>query len=701
MKKQNIFAFIGLFICLFLGTNGLKAQENPVKWAFSVERISETEANLVFQASIDRKFHLYSVNVPKDGPLPTTFMFPKSKDFTLVGKIQEATKPEEHFDESFEMKIKSFERSATFKQKIKINTDKDFKVAGTMDYMTCSGTSCIPFSDIDFNFDVKGASKEALAAAEKQTTATETAPVEQKNESMETAVESDVEEFVAEPTVTIEASALPSPEKRQAEASLLMFILIALATGLAAVATPCVFPMIPMTVSFLVRPGEKHSAGIMKTLVFVLSIAFIYGAIGLIVALTKSAEFTSIISTHWIPNLIFVLLFLFFAFSFFGAYEIALPSSFATKLDAQADKGGYVGSFFMAAALAVVSFSCTGPFVATLLIEAAQGASMMKPLFGMVAFGLGLGLPFIVLAVFPSLTKKMPRSGGWLNAVKVVFAFLLLAFSMKYLYNATLDLGWDIFSRESYLAIWIVIWAMLGLYLIGAIKFSHDSDLPYMGVFRTFLAIAVFSFVVYLIPGLFGAPLKAVAAFIPDPTKQEFTIGSGTTAGQTASVNEAVAKMEICGTAKYADFLHLPHGLKGYFDYKEGLACAKEQGKPVLVDFKGHGCSACKVMDATVWADPEVLELLSQYIIIALYVDEQKELNENEWVVSTLDGKTKKTIGKINLDFEATKYKTNALPYYFIEDADGNALRAKGLGGNATKAEFIEYLKEGLAKFKK
>jgi thiol:disulfide interchange protein DsbD len=351
----------------------------------------------------------------------------------------------------------------------------------------------------------------------------------------------------------------------------------------------------------------------------------------------------------------------------------------------------------MAAVLTIVSFSCTGPFVAILLVEAAMGTSVLKPILGMFAFGFALGLPFMIFAMSPTLMKKMPKSGGWLNSVKVVFAFILLAFSLTFLLNVDTVYNIGLFTREVYLGIWIVIFSLMGLYLLGKIKFSHDSDVQHIGILRLLLVIVTFSFVVYLIPGLFGAPLKAISSLTPPLTKQQFNLNApgarhlGTAGGAEFS--------QICGTPRWNDLFKLPHGLQGYFDYKEGMACAKQLGKPVFIDFTGHGCKNCKKMEADVWGDPEVLELLQQYVIIALYTNDRTQVPENEWIVSKIDGKVKNTIGRINNDFQIERFNTNTLPYYVVLDNEGNALVEKGIG-YSNKAEFIEFLKKGLANFR-
>ena len=654
------------------------AQDNPVKWTCSVNYLDGNQAELVMKAEVGGGYHLYSQFLEDGGPQPTVFNFPAMGEFKAKGKVSESPKPIEETDEIFGTLVRFFAKDAEFRQKITIETEQDFEIAATVDYQVCNDETCIPFSDIDLKFKVKGV-KAATAAAE-ETPVAEAAPAA---EEVETAS-------------LVEAASEPAAEKE----SLMGFFLLAILAGLAAVFTPCVFPMIPMTVSFFMDTddGSSRKAGIIKGAIFTLSITLIYTLIGGIVAITKSADFANVLSTHWIPNLIFFLLFLIFAFSFFGMFEITLPSGLSNKLDAKADNGGYISAFFMAAVLAIVSFSCTGPFVATLLVEAAMGTSVLKPLLGMFLFGLAMGMPFFILSLFPSLLAKMPKSGGWLNSVKVVFAFILLAFGMKFLLNIDQVYELHLFTREVYLAIWIVIFTLMGIYLLGKIKFSHDSDVPHIGVFRLLLVILTFTFVLYLVPGMFGAPLKMVSSLVPPLTTQQFNLNQPMVAGNAVAMADA---QELCGTPKYAEKLHLPFNLKGYFDYEEGLACAKQQNKPVFIDFKGHACANCKKMENDVWSDPRVQELLKKYVIVALYCDDQTELPENEWVTSVIDGKVKKTMGKRNADFQVTRFRTNTLPYYHLLDGDGNPVAPNGYGYSGDVEAFIAYLQGGLDAFGK
>jgi thiol:disulfide interchange protein len=407
------------------------------------------------------------------------------------------------------------------------------------------------------------------------------------------------------------------------------------------------------------------------------------------------------LSTHWIPNLIFFILFILFAASFFGAFEIVLPNSWVSSADSKVDKGGMLAAFFMGLTTVIVSFSCTGPIIGVLLVQAATG-DVLRPTIGMLGFGVAFALPFTIFALFPSVMSRLPKSGGWLNSIKVVLGFIMLAFSMKFLMTIDSVYNIGIISRDIYLAVWIVIFSLLGLYLMGKIKFSHDSDLPYIGTFRLFLIIAVFTFVVYLIPGLFGAPLKGLSALLPSQETSKFNISRMINQNR-AIVQVPVAvtpeKSQICSVPKYSDKFEMPLGLEGYFDYRQGLECAKEQSRPVLLDFKGHACANCKLMEAQVWSDPAVLEFLrNNFVIVALYNDDRTQLPESEWITSTVDGKIKKTIGKVNEDLEISKFKTNAMPLYVITDYEGNPVN-KPMPTNLNVAEYMKWLQDGVAQF--
>lgn len=432
--------------------------------------------------------------------------------------------------------------------------------------------------------------------------------------------------------------------------------------GIASLLTPCVFPMIPMTVSFFMKDSkdpEAKKSGRRQAVLYGLSIIGIYTLIGTIVAITLGAAFANWLATHWVPNVLFFAVFMFFAASFLGMFEIRLPSWMINKADAKADKGGFIGTFFMALTLVLVSFSCTGPIVGIILIKASQGA-VIEPMLGMFAFSLAFALPFTLFAIFPAWLKNLPQSGGWLNTVKVVLGFIEIALGLKFLSVADQTYHWGLLDREVYISLWIVIFGLLAAYLLGKIKLAHDSDLPFIKVPRLFMAMAVLTFVVYLIPGLWGHPLKALSGYLPPMSTHDFDL-----LGEIRGTDDYV-----CGEEPiYGDLLHLPHGIAGYFDYKQALACAKAQDKPLFIDFTGHGCVNCREMEAKVWSDPAVLKLLKEeFVVVALYADDKTLLSEEKWVESKVDGKMKKTIGDINLDFQICNFGESAQPLYATLD---------------------------------
>jgi thiol:disulfide interchange protein DsbD len=652
-----------VFICLFSTLKIVDAQgfdfdlggvSKMVSWTFTSEKTGDNEFELSFKAEISAGFYMYGLE-KTEGPLPLEFTFKPTEGYELVGEIVPNKKSKEKFDEGFEINVKYYEGAVTFKQKVKTSIAK-VNVSGIVSYQTCSAEQCIP-GDSEFSFNLEGvADMESQSAAVKSTVV----PVAGSDNS------------------------LPG------------FFVLAFFMGLLGVLTPCVFPMIPMTVSFFMSGSDKKAVIVTKGLIFGLSITLIYTLIGVIVALTQNEAFATVLSSHWIPNLLFFILFIAFALSFFGLFEITLPSGLANKADRQADKGGYLASFFLAITLAVVSFSCTGPFVGTLLVQSARGGIALEPVLGMFGFGIGLGLPFIVFAFLPSLMKKLPKSGGWLNAVKVVFAFVISGMSLKFLDIVDNYFMLNIITRDVVIAIWIALAIFTGLYLLGKIKLSHDSDLKHVGVFRLILAIASFSFAFYLLPGLFGAPLSAVSAFMPAQEKQVFSLISENSVPvqATATMNTS----NLCGVPKYSGFLTLPKGISGYFDLKEGLACAKEKNKPVFLDFKGHNCSNCKKMEKGIFLDQRIINILNEkFVVTGLYTDDKTELPENEHV-TTSSGRVLKTIGAVNLNYEAETYGLNAQPYFVITDADGKAV-IEGIGYETDADKFLQWLQKGLDKF--
>ncbi|MDR2026631.1 MAG: thioredoxin fold domain-containing protein [Prevotellaceae bacterium] len=644
---------------------GQDKNRETVSWTFASEKTGDSEFELSFKAKISAGFYMYGLE-KTEGPLPLEFTFEPSGDYELIGEMIPDKKSKEKFDEAFEVNVKYYEGTVTFKQKAKISAAK-VNIKGIVSYQACSSEQCIP-GDSEFSFNLEGAVSESKTKPDsKLDSKPETRP----------AVKS---------AVAGKDSSLPG------------FFILAFFMGLLGVLTPCVFPMIPMTVSFFMSGSGKRAVVATKGLIFGLSITLIYTLIGLIVALTQNEAFATVLSSHWIPNLLFFILFVAFALSFFGLFEITLPSGLANRADRQADKGGYLASFFLAVTLAVVSFSCTGPFVGTLLVQSARGGIALEPVLGMFGFGTGLSLPFIVFAFLPSLMKKLPKSGGWLNSVKVVFAFVIAGMSLKFLDIVDNYFTLNIITRDAVIAVWTVLAIFIGLYLLGKIKLPHDSDLKHVGIFRMLLAIASFSFAFYLLPGLFGAPLSAVSAFMPAQEKQVFSLISGNSAPVPSVA--AMNTDNLCGTPRYSDFLTLPKGISGYFDLKEGLACAKEKNRPVFLDFKGHNCGNCKKMEKGIFLDKRIIDILNEkFTVIGLYTDDKTELPESEHITAS-NGRILKTVGAVNLNYEAETYGLNAQPYFVITDADGKAL-TDGLGYETDADKFLQWLQTGLELFNK
>jgi thiol:disulfide interchange protein DsbD len=461
-----------------------------------------------------------------------------------------------------------------------------------------------------------------------------------------------------------------------------------------------------MTVSFFMNSNKTKWEAKYQAIVYGASIILIYTLIGTVVAITLGADFANWLSTHWLPNVLFFVIFVFFAFSFFGAFEIILPSSWVNKSDDQVSKGGAGGAFFMALTLVLVSFSCTGPIVGAILVESA-GGMILKPIVGMFGFSLAFALPFTLFALFPQWLNNLPKSGGWLNSVKVVLGFVELALGLKFLSIADQTYHWRILDREVYLAFWIVIFTLMGIYLLGKLKFKHDSEVKYLSTGRLMLSIVTFTFVIYLIPGMFGAPLKAISGYLPPMTTHDFDFHKiirdevklvGSSGG--ISNTQTLHGKNLCEKPKYSEFLELPHGLEGYFDFEQGLACAKAQNKPIFIDFTGHGCVNCREMEANVWSDPRVLERLNRdFVIIALYVDDKTTMPEGDWITSAYDKKVKKTIGKKFADFQISRFGVNAQPYYVLLDHEQNML-VKPTARDLNPDHFIDFLDRGLAAFK-
>lgn len=652
------------------------------------------EVTLTLTSDIEKDWYMYSNDFdPNLGPTVAEITFEKNKTFALVGKTtpQGAKK---HFEEVWDGNVSIFVGKAVFKQKVKILSDKP-KIKISLYFQECSEVSGLCMPPFDQSYEVKNLFSVTTAAGEGSSAGSPQSNVSAVNTDEATAAaevatdttlpktENNKQQTAQQQTENSKPKTADS--KPSTEDSFFGFMILAFLGGLVAVATPCVFPMLPMTVSFFTKKSETRAQGITRASIFGFSIIAIYASLGLVFAFFGlGPDFGNWLSTHWLPNILFFVIFMVFAASFFGLFEITLPHGFVNKVDSKSSMTSLGGIFFMAFTLVLVSFSCTGPIVGSLLIDAV-GGKFLKPLLGMAAFGGGLALPFTLFAIFPSFLSNLPKSGGWLNSVKVVLGFIEVAFAFKFLSTADVVYHWGILDREIYLSIWIVVAFLLGMYLLGKLKFSHDSDMPYVSVPRFALALISFTFGVYMIPGLFGAPLKGLSGLLPPMQTQDFVLG-----GETTSTKEGI---------KHADFLHLPHGLTGYFDYKQALEESKKQGKPIFIDFTGHACVNCRKMEEYVWAKPEVLKRLqNDFIIVSLYADERKELPESDWYTSPRDGKMKKTIGEQNQDLQISKYNFSAQPQYVVIDANENQLSGPNFF-DTDEQKFIDFLDNGKKAF--
>lgn len=624
----------------------------PVKWDFFVEEETDSTAVLVAEAVIEAPWHLYSVNIDidDDGPLPTEFVFEEVEGYSLIGKPTE-TKPKTEYDPVFDMEIDFFGKEARFTQKIKKESIAPISIKGYVNYMVCDESKCI-MEQAEFSYTVKGGSEISTA-----------------------------DEAIGEET---------SEEKR----SYWGIFLISFFSGFAALLTPCVFPMIPMTVSFFTKQSKNRAQGIKNSIIYGISIIVIYVVLGVVVTAIFGASVLSELSTDPWFNLLFFALLIVFAISFLGAFEITLPNSWISKADSKADKGGLIGIFFMAFVLALVSFSCTGPIVGTLIVEAASIGGT-APVIGMLGFSLAIALPFALFAAFPGWMNSLPKSGGWLNSVKVVLGFLELALAFKFLSNADMVLQLHLLEREVFIAIWIVIFGLLTMYLLGKLKLPHDSDLQHISVSRLLLAVVTGFFTVYMIPGLWGAPLKLIAAFPPPLQYSESPMGVGFTGGGGAVADSHSADQHVG-----------PQGILVYHDYEKGMTHAKETGKPLMLDFTGWACVNCRKMEQQVWSDPEIKSMLANdVVLVSLYVDEKTPLPEDEQITVELTGgreKKLRNVGNKWAAFQELEYGVNAQPYYVLLDHDGDKLiEPSNYQDYGTVEEFKDWLVRGLKEYDK
>ena len=635
-----------------------------VAWTGAAEPLENNEYRIVIEATIPAPYHMYDMGPYDGGPNATSITFAPAEGVEFKSGVEPLTTPHRYFDEMFQMEIGTYEGKAQFAQRVRLSVPQA-EVKATIEWMICDDKSCMPPEDTELTIAVPAGAAPTAPAAE-------VAPAPE--------------------------TAAPAAAKDVAgSGSLWGLIIEAILWGFAALLTPCVFPMVPMTVSYFLKGEGGPAMGRLRASLYGLFIVLLYTVpIAAIILITRllggdavTADIFNWLATHWLPNILFFLVFMVFAASFFGAFEITMPSRLVNKSDAKADTKGLGGIFFLALTLVLVSFSCTGPIVGSVLIKSTSG-EFWTPIITMLAFSVAFALPFTLFALFPSVLKKMPRSGGWLNSVKVVLGFIEVALGMKFLSVADQTYHWGLLDREIYLAVWIVVFSLLGLYLLGKLRFAHDDEVKHLGVGRLALAIIVLSFVVYMIPGMWGAPLKGLSGYLPPLTTQDFVLGANTATAASAASSDG-----IVGKRKYSDFLHLPHGLEGFFDLEEAEAYAAQVGKPIFIDFTGHGCVNCREMEARVWSDPEVLEILrNDYVICALYSDDKKVLPEEEWV-TTDTGKVLKSLGKINSYYALKTYGVNAQPYYVLQDNGGQIL-VEPRGYDLSVEGFVDFLRKGV-----
>ena len=656
---------------------------NPLKWKTSIEKISDTEYELQAKAIIESGWHLYSQEVSDGGPIPTRFTFTKAPEFQLIGAVKEE-KGKTINDPIFKMLIKFFEKETTFRQRVKILSTKPFKINAEVEFMVCNDENCLPPSSDELEFTVSPSAKAVTLIESDAKKEIKTAEID----SSATVVKEKTEEIIQ---TEVEKTPKKELKKQQSETesrSLWSIFLLSFFSGFAALLTPCVFPMIPMTVSFFTKQSKTKSQGIRKAVFYGISIIAIYIFLGAIVTWFFGADSLNALSTNVWFNLIFFVLLMFFAFSFLGAFEIMLPNAWANKVDSQADKGGVVGILFMALALAIVSFSCTGPIVGTLLVEAASRGGI-APFVGMFGFSLALALPFTLFAAFPGWLNSLPKSGGWLNSVKVFLGFLEMALAFKFLSNADLVLQLHLLERETFLAIWIAIFGTLTFYLFGKIQLPHDSPVSNISVGRLGLGVLVLAFTIYLIPGIWGAPLKMISGFPPPMHYSE--IPNGLSNSESREITENLPEGAELG----------PHDIMAFRDYDLGMQYARKMGKPVMIDFTGHACVNCRKMEDNVWSDDKVQKILKgDLVLISLYVDDKRELASHEQKVSELTGKKIKYIGQKWSEFQTIKYKTNAQPFYVLVNNEGEKLNETS-AYNPDIDDYLEWLNTGISNFKK
>ena len=684
------------FLLLSFVVYALQAQiKDPIKFKTELTPLSDTEAEVVFTAAIDKGWHVYSTDLGDGGPISATFNVDNKSGVELVGKLKPVGKEVATFDKLFEMKVRYFENTAKFVQKVKF-TGGAYAIEGYLEYGACDDESCLPPTQVPFKFSGVAKAGNAAATKTEQSKAEQpeqkvvdkadkkegATPVASKDSSaMMELVPATTTEAATDIQPAVASSELWKPvisdlqalgeEHGQEDMSWIYIFITGFLGGLLALFTPCVWPIIPMTVSFFLKRSKDKKKGIRDAWTYGASIVVIYVALGLAITLIFGASALNALSTNAIFNILFFLMLVIFAASFFGAFEIRLPSKWGNAVDSKAESTtGLLSIFLMAFTLSLVSFSCTGPIIGFLLVQVSTTGSVVAPAIGMLGFAIALALPFTLFALFPSWLKSMPKSGGWMNVIKVTLGFLELVFALKFLSVADLAYGWRLLDRETFLALWIVIFALLGFYLLGKIKFPHDDDDDKVGVTRFFMALISLAFAVYMVPGLWGAPLKAVSAFAPPVQTQDFNLYK----------NEVHAKFD---------------------DYDLGMEYARLNGKPVMLDFTGYGCVNCRKMEAAVWTDPKVSDLINNdYVLITLYVDNKTPLTEPVKIIENGTERTLRTVGDKWSYLQRVKFGANAQPFYVLLDNQGKPLN-KSYAYNEDIPKYIEFLQTGLENYKK
>ena len=669
----------------------------PVKWKIKLDdKGGAPEKEIVFTATADKGWHLYDMNLPEGGPVSTSFTFETLNGAELIDQPVPSVKPTTVYDEQFAMNLRWYPGTVSFTQKLKVTDPAKFKAEGEVEFMACNDETCLPPDQIPFSFDKKSIHVDPALAANSSTTEVDKEDATAIQPDTQVVAEEASELNTPDPAAK-ETPATTSPKASDsltdspnlwspvidqlksfgdstvsaADTSWLFIFFAGFLGGLIALLTPCVWPMIPMTVSFFLKRTKDRKKAIRDAITYGLSIIVIYLVMGLLITGIFGASALNDLSTNAIFNILFFLLLVVFAVSFFGAFELVLPASWTSKLDSKADSTtGVLSIFFMSFTLVLVSFSCTGPIIGTLLVQAASMGTAVGPAIGMFGFALALSIPFSVFAIFPNMLQSMPKSGGWLNSVKVVLGFLELALALKFLSVADLAYGWRLLDREAFIVLWIVIFSLLGVYLLGKIKFSHDSEVKYVSVPRLFMAIISFAFAIYMVPGLWGAPLKAISAFAPPLYTQDFNL--------------------------YKNEVHA-----AFDDYESGMAYAKKVNKPVMIDFSGFGCVNCRKMEASVWTDPKVKQMLeNDYVLITLMVDDKTKLPQPIEIQE--NGKTRKlkTIGDKWSYLQRSKFGSNAQPFYILLNDEGQPL-GPSYAFNEDVSKYIQFLQNGLKEFKK